>query len=222
MRVDDSGDDAVGLGGIAGPVHLTAGLEAVALELLKIVIQVAQRVLFDGTAGFAEFFPIRRLVHHAAPLAADYVGGVAHVAAQLRVLQQLLRGNGKLGSVGGVADHTGHAPAPSRPGFRLDAWCARRCAGDGARRRCASSTSCHRRRRLRRRSEHTLHLAREHGGGHLGNSSRRRCRRSRSIDRHRAARRSSGRHVLQQAHRLSPTCSVRSEWHDVWNVHVCG
>ena len=56
-------------------------------ELDQVVVEVPERPLLDRPAGLAEGLPVGQLVDDRRPLAADRLGGLAHVAAELRVAQ---------------------------------------------------------------------------------------------------------------------------------------
>ena len=56
-------------------------------ELDEVVVEVAERPLLDRAAGLAEGLPVGHLVDDRPALAADRLGGLAHVAAELGVAQ---------------------------------------------------------------------------------------------------------------------------------------
>ena len=62
-RPDQFGDNAIGLLGVAGPVHHPAVFGDVALQLLQQFGQPRQHLLFDGTAGQSQLLPVRALRH---------------------------------------------------------------------------------------------------------------------------------------------------------------
>ena len=95
MRLGDVADDAVGLRGVAGPVHGAAGALHRRLELLQVVIEVAQDALLERPSGLAQRLPVGQLGHDGGALGANRVGGVTDVVAQLAVGQRLLRRLGK-------------------------------------------------------------------------------------------------------------------------------
>src|SRR5690606_24905663 len=88
--LDQAGDDAVGLGGVAGPVDVAARVRDGLLQLEEVAVEVAQRLDLDGLAGRAQLRPVGELGEDARALVADGVGGFAEVVAELRVLYGFL------------------------------------------------------------------------------------------------------------------------------------
>ena len=83
-----SDHDAVGLDGVAGPVHHAAARGDLLLQLLQVAVQVGHGPGLDGLAGVAQRFPVRQLTDHRGPLGPDGPGRLAEVAAQLGVGQR--------------------------------------------------------------------------------------------------------------------------------------
>ena len=84
---DDPGDDLVGFGGVARPVHLAPGAGDGGFQLQEIGLEVAQGPVLDRPAGLAQQFPVGQLLHHLRPLGPDRLGGHAHIVAKLVVAQ---------------------------------------------------------------------------------------------------------------------------------------
>jgi hypothetical protein len=91
----DAGDESVGLGGVARPVHRSPALEHGSLELLQVHVKVAHRALLDRTAGLAQRLPVVDLGDHAGALVADRVRRLAQVPPELRVAQSYASGLGE-------------------------------------------------------------------------------------------------------------------------------
>ncbi len=71
MVAQDGMDDLVVLGRVAGPVHLGAVLQGVALELLQVLIELGEGMLLDLRGQAAQRLPLGDLMHLAVPLAAQ-------------------------------------------------------------------------------------------------------------------------------------------------------
>ena len=89
------GDDLVGLGRVARPVHDAAARGDLLLELLEQLGQPGQRGRLERPAGLAQLLPVGHLRDHRGPLAADRRGGAADVAAQLGVAERPAGGGGE-------------------------------------------------------------------------------------------------------------------------------
>ena len=83
MLLDEREDDAVGFGGVRGPVHMTASAGTVFFELGEVVVEVAQGVGADLGAGLAQVLPVGEFGGDFVALALNNVGGVADIAAGL-------------------------------------------------------------------------------------------------------------------------------------------
>ena len=61
-------DDLVVLGGVAGPMHLDAVRFRIGLELLKILVEMSERVLLDRRGERAQLLPFGNAMHLAVAL----------------------------------------------------------------------------------------------------------------------------------------------------------
>jgi hypothetical protein len=61
-------DDAVVLGGIAGPMHVNAVRARVGLELFEVFVEMRERVFLDGGGEEPKFLPFGNAVHLAVTL----------------------------------------------------------------------------------------------------------------------------------------------------------
>ncbi len=95
VLADEPDSDGVGFVGVAGPVDGAAGGGAVALEVEEIVVEVGEGVGLDGAGGIAELLPVGHLFYAEGALVTDDVGGVMDVAAELVVLQRVVREDGE-------------------------------------------------------------------------------------------------------------------------------
>ena len=77
--------DGVGLGRVAGPVHVAAGRLHRRLELLEQDVEPAHGAALDRLPGRAQLLPVGHLGHDRVALGADAARGVVQVAAQLRL-----------------------------------------------------------------------------------------------------------------------------------------
>ena len=82
VLLDQVDDDAVGLVGIGGPVHVASCGGAGGFELQEIFIEMRERVLLDGAGGGAQLLPVLLFLHDDGALAGDDVGGVADILAR--------------------------------------------------------------------------------------------------------------------------------------------
>ena len=92
---DQVGDDAVGLVGVARPVHDAAAGDDVGLELFEQLRQPRHHVLLEGAAGQPELFPVLAFAHDSKAFGADGAGRVADVAAHLGVGERPAGARGK-------------------------------------------------------------------------------------------------------------------------------
>src|SRR6185503_11486818 len=80
-------DDAVGLGGVARPVHHRTGCGCIGLERLQMLIQVAQGAVLDRLGRQPQLLPVVEFVDDFRTLGPDDAGGVRQVAALAGVRQ---------------------------------------------------------------------------------------------------------------------------------------
>ena len=113
LGLDDVRDDAVGLVLVARPVDDAAAGGHVALELLEQLGHARSDLELDGLGGAAQLLPVRHFRDALGALGADRAGGVAQVAAHLRVGQRLVGtlGEGGTPAEGVLGDGDGGAPA---------------------------------------------------------------------------------------------------------------
>ena len=91
VALHNLGDDLVSLGGVARPVNRAASALHCRFELRQIRAQMPQCALLDRTPGLAQRLPVRQFIDDNGALGANRLGGLAHVAAQLRICQRLGR-----------------------------------------------------------------------------------------------------------------------------------
>ena len=96
LGLGDVADDAVGLVGVAGPVHLDAVRGEGLLGLLQVVVEVTADAVLHLVGGLADVLPVGGLGHAQGALVADGRRGVAHVLALDDELELLLDGLGEL------------------------------------------------------------------------------------------------------------------------------
>lgn len=111
--IDQFDGDGVRFIGIASPMHLPASSDAVALKHLEVVRQMQQGMRLDGVARRAQVLPVRHLFHAQRALVADDIRCVAHVAARLVVLQNVMRQDGEGSLLSRVSYANAHAVASS-------------------------------------------------------------------------------------------------------------
>jgi hypothetical protein len=104
-----SGDDLVGLGGVPGEVHRTAGRGDPLLQGDEQVVEVGQRGRLDGLRRQPQVLPGVELGHHPVPLGPDGVRSVAQVDPEPVIPQRSVGPGGKRG---GPLEPPGHPCAP--------------------------------------------------------------------------------------------------------------
>ncbi len=96
LLLDQVEDNCVGFGCVARPVDLPAGPRAILFKLGQVVIQMTQGMGADLCSGLSKFFPIGKLRDDLAALGLNDIGGMQHVLANLRVLQQIFGSRRKI------------------------------------------------------------------------------------------------------------------------------